>query len=557
MNRRIATAASLLAAALLALPGACPAQWPHEMNYQVMLTDDMDIPLVNQPVSLMFRIYDAEVGGSLIWAEPQNATTNSIGVVSVALGSVNPFGFMTFDSTWLEVEVNGEIMSPRRRLVESPYAMVALEAGNAYELDNLPASSYAQYIDLSSPGVINIPSNPLEWTRLKNVPPGFADGVDNAGSGDGHSLDADDGDPENVVYVSHEGLTRIGKYFYYDCVLNVNGDNDQLGAVFIADSDNPLSVAAVASSDSSSGIVGNTGIGGGYVVPSAPSAVVGVSYGDGYAGYFNMSGTGGGIYCAAIGTGDGLRVQTTGSGYSGRFVGGSGAYFERTSGYPVVDATSTVTTGWGDVLYLSSPSGVYTSTWTLSSHCYEGNAGYFSKFTDDNAYAATVYGATTASEGLYVSGSIYSTMPLATAAETSRGTEAVFGVTSPEVEVFASGRAQLAGGTARVGFDRLFAESITGPQDLRITATPVGGWSALYLESVDASGFVIRSDSGDKQVEFNWVAVGRARGHRQAPQVTVPDDSAERELAETKLQQVHSSRPQERPAPETITTSRR
>ena len=68
-------------------------------------------------------------------------------------------------------------------------------------------------------------------------------------------------------------------------------------------------------------------------------------------------------------------------------------------------------------------------------------------------------------------------------------------------------------GEARVDFDDIFSESITGAADLRVTATPVGSWSALYVERKDAGGFDLRSEAGDPNVEFDRVAVGRARGN--------------------------------------------
>ena len=38
---------------------------------------------------------------------------------------------------------------------------------------------------LSTAGTLNDPSNPVDWTQLKGVPSGFADGTDDAGSGGG------------------------------------------------------------------------------------------------------------------------------------------------------------------------------------------------------------------------------------------------------------------------------------------------------------------------------------------------------------------------------------
>ena len=137
--------------------------------------------------------------------------------------------------------------------------------------------------------------------------------------------------------------------------------------------------------------------------------------------------------------------------------------------------------------------------------------------------------------------------------ETSRGKEALFGVAAAEVDVIASGQGRLSEGTARIEFDRLFAESISGPDALRVTVTPVGGWSALYVERIDESGFDLRSEAGNKDVEFHWVAVGRAAGHERRPEVVLPDVEEARELARQKNEESRSRRPVRRERPTVIT----
>ncbi len=118
----------LLVAVLLAVPHAAPSQVPLKMNYQVMLTDDADEPLVDQTVELVFRIYDDPEAGELKWTETHNTTTNSIGVVAVVLGGTNPLNFGFEGPTWLEIDVDGETLAPRRELVSAPYAIRAAVA---------------------------------------------------------------------------------------------------------------------------------------------------------------------------------------------------------------------------------------------------------------------------------------------------------------------------------------------------------------------------------------------------------------------------------------------
>jgi hypothetical protein len=152
MKARVLAAAGLAVMALLQAPALCSAQFPQQMNYQVMLTDDADQPLADQSVQIVFRLYDVESGGGQLWTETHNTTTNSIGVVSVILGENSPLAIDFDGPQWLQVEVDGQVLSPWRELVSAPCA-------------------------LGGPG----------------------------GAGDGFSLDADDGDPTDVVTVNSDG----------------------------------------------------------------------------------------------------------------------------------------------------------------------------------------------------------------------------------------------------------------------------------------------------------------------------------------------------------------
>jgi hypothetical protein len=196
-------------ASLASFASIAEAQVPEKMDYQVMLTDDSDQPLADATVSMAFRLYDAESGGTLKWSENQDVTTNSIGVASVVLGSVGTIYSPDFvDPLWLEVEVDGQILSPRRELVSAPYAFYAADSD---ALGGLEADDYVTDLTLSMPGAINDVANPVDWTRLKSVPTGFADGTDDVGgTGDGYSLDADDGDPADALYVASDGSVGIG-----------------------------------------------------------------------------------------------------------------------------------------------------------------------------------------------------------------------------------------------------------------------------------------------------------------------------------------------------------
>lgn len=126
-----ATAVFLCVAAIVSvvlMSSSAVADVPQRMNYQVMLTDDSNQPLADQAVTLTFEIYASYTGGSALWTEGHNTTTNSIGVVSAVLGGTTSLSVVDFSiPLWLEIDVDGEVLSPRRELVATPYALCTVD----------------------------------------------------------------------------------------------------------------------------------------------------------------------------------------------------------------------------------------------------------------------------------------------------------------------------------------------------------------------------------------------------------------------------------------------
>jgi hypothetical protein len=230
------------------------AEIPRKINYQGRLLDNVTgEPLVGSH-DMAFRIFDAATDGTELWAESHVVVADSAGVVSVILGDTDPVD-VTFDGPmWLEVEVMGEVLAPRPELVSVPYAFRAHEAdslgghgaaefvlkgeissitvdmivggaGSGLDADLVDGLNGDAFADsghahddryytqdsLSTPGAVNEAGNPVDWTKLKGVPAGFADGTDDVGeAADGYSLDADDGDPVDALYVAADGKVGIG-----------------------------------------------------------------------------------------------------------------------------------------------------------------------------------------------------------------------------------------------------------------------------------------------------------------------------------------------------------
>ena len=122
---------SAVVAAFLA--GVVSAEIPRKINYQGRLTDSVTgLPLAGSH-TLVLRIYDAPSYGSLLWAETTGIDADSTGVFAAVLGSIEPLAVAFDIPCWLEVEADGEILSPRREMVSVPYAFTADIAGE-YEI---------------------------------------------------------------------------------------------------------------------------------------------------------------------------------------------------------------------------------------------------------------------------------------------------------------------------------------------------------------------------------------------------------------------------------------
>jgi hypothetical protein len=259
-ERRSRQAVAVGLGILILIMGVALAEIPKKINYQGRLVDAETGQAMAGAHEMVFRIYEVPEGGTQVWSESASVQVDSAGVFSVMLGEINPLDLPFEGPVWLEVEVGGEVLSPRREMASVPFAFYAESAGHAAGsdsiggygagdfirlgetsvitaemivggegsgldadmLDGLDAGAFAdtghahddRYVNrdsLGTVGTLNDGSNPVDWTRLKGVPGDFADGVDDmGGAGDGHSLDAEDGDPVDAVYVDDEGYVGIG-----------------------------------------------------------------------------------------------------------------------------------------------------------------------------------------------------------------------------------------------------------------------------------------------------------------------------------------------------------
>jgi len=143
------------------------AEIPQLISYQGRLENGITGEPMAGTFILTFELYEVETGGSPIWMETHTVEADSNGLYSVMLGSMTPFaGSADFAmSYWLEISIDDSIeLVPRYQLGSSPYAI------------------HSEFADFSFESEI---TNSIDWNDINNVPQGFADGIDDVGSGGG------------------------------------------------------------------------------------------------------------------------------------------------------------------------------------------------------------------------------------------------------------------------------------------------------------------------------------------------------------------------------------
>lgn len=100
------------------------AEVPHTINYQGYYTDDNENP-ISDTRAVVFRLYTAISGGTLVWEENQTVTFNE-GYFNVQLGMNTSLANVDFSRTYfLSVQVGAILMTPRQQLNSVPYALYA------------------------------------------------------------------------------------------------------------------------------------------------------------------------------------------------------------------------------------------------------------------------------------------------------------------------------------------------------------------------------------------------------------------------------------------------
>lgn len=158
MKRKVLLIATLAITILIftSLAMAVTPSVPNLINFQGRLTDNVGNPVTDGAHTVDFYIYDSRTLGALLWSESQSPTTAG-GLFTTQLGLVTPLPvtlFEDWDSLFLEIVADGNLIAPRTLLTATPSARIA----NALEVPSVFSPFIAGVRTLSSGHHIEIES---------------------------------------------------------------------------------------------------------------------------------------------------------------------------------------------------------------------------------------------------------------------------------------------------------------------------------------------------------------------------------------------------------------
>ncbi len=137
----------VVAAVMFGLSASATAQVPSTVTYRGSLYD-ANGAAVEGSFDASFGVYGSEEGGDALWEEAQTLRVEA-GRFAVELGanaSVDPALFAA-PSRWLEIAIDGEILSPRLALTSVPSALVCEDAVGDIAPHSVSIRDYGQVID--------------------------------------------------------------------------------------------------------------------------------------------------------------------------------------------------------------------------------------------------------------------------------------------------------------------------------------------------------------------------------------------------------------------------
>jgi len=132
---------------LLLVPIISATDIPKVVTYQGKITD-LSGAGINDTVSIVFRMYESETGGMVLWMEGHPNVPVQKGLFNVQLGETTPLALPFDKSYFLELEVNSSPIMPRVAFSTAPYAFRAVysdTAAFAYSIGETLNNIWNQY----------------------------------------------------------------------------------------------------------------------------------------------------------------------------------------------------------------------------------------------------------------------------------------------------------------------------------------------------------------------------------------------------------------------------
>jgi hypothetical protein len=328
--RRVIYLLAILIIALLAsaftIPVAFGADFPRQLGYQGLITDAQGDPLTATGLSIRYFLYADSTGGSFLWAEVTQEDITD-GLLAHNRGSSCPTCgipdsvFLNNDTLWLEIQIDGEPIEPRSRLIAAPYSY------RVASIDQATGGSISGDISISTTSsgyglsVLQTGGGRAGYFQISNLSnqtaalTGYSNGL-----GSGGYFFNDAGNNALTGYTNGTATAILGESDYGTAVYGRSGSVSD-GATAVHGqlySTNPGAYSAAVRGESNG--AGNLGIG-----------VWGSHDGSGYGVYGTSVGGSAGFFVTSQGSAPALYARTDGTGNAGYFGGGDISIYDASS----------------------------------------------------------------------------------------------------------------------------------------------------------------------------------------------------------------------------------
>ncbi|SVB13052.1 uncharacterized protein METZ01_LOCUS165906, partial [marine metagenome] len=187
---------------------------PRRLSYQGLLTKSNGQPAENKTYEVKFRLYKEADGGTHFWEEIHSDLSVEDGLISTILGKVSELSSVP-SGAFLEIEIDGSILSPRQEFTSVFYSVLSDTA--SYAKGYTPTADLAavalsgDYYDLNSlPDLGSIASQDMDNVDLDGGSiDGTTIGADSAAAAKFTDVDVSGAVTANVFVGSASGLTGI------------------------------------------------------------------------------------------------------------------------------------------------------------------------------------------------------------------------------------------------------------------------------------------------------------------------------------------------------------